>query len=125
MCEIYTLSVGMSSLKKIYYEQHIDHYFDKQQYDYQLNDFVKEIINKSVNFFVSHIIRRIQDNVVLSVQDCYCVCDTSNHFLKEALTTDYMKSTHHNLVYINHIDGLEMYTGHLIDVGLYHTSRIS
>lgn len=123
--QVYSLSIWSQDLKKIYQEQHIDQYFDKSAYDYELNDFVKNIINKSVEFFATHIMRWMQDCIKLDMTDCYCICDTSNHFLKEHLTQQYLQQTTHNLIYINHVDLPNMYHGHLIDIGLYHTSSLT
>lgn len=122
--QIHTLSIGIHDLKMIYHEQHIWQYFEYDVYDSQLNDFVKQIIMTSTNFFVKQLLQRIQQCLGLQSMDCYCICDTHNHFLKQQLIEIYHHHTQHNIMYITHIEWLDsMYIGHLIDIWLHYHSQ--
>lgn len=123
---VHYLNIGIHHLRKIYQEQDIYIYFDKDLYDPQLNDFVKQIIQKANQFYVQQIIQRIQECCTMDTVNCYCICDTSNHFFKQYLTQSYHHNTSQSLIYINHIAQIWYeYTGHLIDIWLYHDDHNS
>lgn len=103
------INLGVRMLKDIYKENNVLPYFFKSSEEIELNEFAKNLVIQSVDFFVETLMRWMKEFVAPG-QDLIIVSSLiSNKYLLERLNQQYKKHTNGFIVPLHHTSDLHTF----------------